>query len=345
MEADWGVSADIHLKLYNDSEYTGSGLPLKLFEILKTFRNMCLDMRSRNIKKVAILGDVNDTKQFAAVDAFSVFRRVLESFPDIIFYIIPGNHDMTIANSTTLKNQEGDDNDIWSSELRTAIDLLKGPQNVVTIEKPTVIDNITFVPYSYIGEINNLETTDILMSHFGLSDAVLSNGKSIRSSFKSKDLERWKTVFLGHYHKPQKLGNIYYVGNLMPLTRAEFNENKRYICLNSDTLEVESVNTSGYRKYYEFIINDEEEIETKLKEADDLKTAGNFVVVRNRTSNIINEDADGIKLINEFEEEFQTRGLSGKMSIEEQMKKYLEIEKISDSDCDEFFKIGLDIIN
>jgi len=289
------------------------------------------------------LGDVNDTKQFAAVDAFSVFRKVLESFPDITFYIIPGNHDMTIANSTTIKNQDSDD--IWSSDLRTAIDLLKGPPNVITIEKPTVIDNITFVPYSYIGDINDLEPTDILMSHFGLSDAVLSNGKSIKSSFKSKDLKKWKKVFLGHYHKPQMVDNIYYVGNLMPLTRAEFDENKRYICLDSNNLEIESVNTSGYRKYYEFIINDEEEIETKLKEADDLKTSGNFVVVRNRTNNVINEDTEGIKLINEFEEEFQTRGLSGKMSVKEQMKKYLEIEKIPDNEHEEFLKIGLEIID
>lgn len=342
MEYDWGIVADIHLRLYNDNEYTESGLPLKLFEILQTFRNMCLDMRSKNIKKVAILGDVNDTKQFAAVDAFSAFRKVLEEFPDIIFYIISGNHDMTMANSSL--KVDHDDND-WSDDLRTAIDLLKGPENIITIDKPTVIDNITFVPYSYIDKINELEPTDILMSHLGLSDAILSNGRSIRNNFKSKDLQRWKLVFLGHYHKPQKLGNVYYVGNLMPLTRAEFDENKRYICLNSENLDIKSIPTSGYRKYYEFIINDTKEMDSKLKEASKLKAAGNFVVVRNRTESIISDQIEGVKLVEEFEREYQTRGLSGKMNDKEQMSKYLEIERVPDSETDEFLKIGLEIIN
>jgi len=338
VEYNWGIVSDIHLKLYNDSEYTESGLPLKLYEIIQTFRNMCLDMRTRNIKKVAILGDVNDTKQFAAVDAFSAFRKVLEEFSDIIFYIIPGNHDMTMANISAKKEDDG-------NAFRTAVDLLKGPPNIVPIDEPTVIDNITFVPYSYINIINDLEPTDILMSHFGLSDAVLSNGKSIRNNFKSQDLKKWKLVLLGHYHKPQKLGNVYYIGNLIPLKRDEFDENKRYICLDSNTLDIESVHTSGYRKYYEFIITDSEDIDDKLEEANKLKADGNFVVVRNRTENIINDKLEGIKLIEEFQEEFQTRGLSGKMNDEEQMNKYLEIERISKNDHDEFLKIGLEIIN
>lgn len=343
MEYNWVVAADIHLKLYSDSEYTGSGLPLKLFEILQTFRNMCLDARSKGIKKVAILGDVNDTKQFAAVDAFSAFRRVLEEFPDITFYIIPGNHDMTMVSSRKKSSVEEDDT--WCNEFRTAIDLLKGPSNIITINEPTVIDNMTFVPYSYIDDIDDLETTDILMSHFGLSDAVLSNGKSIRNKFRAQDLKRWKLVLLGHYHKPQKLGNLYYVGNLIPLTRAEFDENKRYLYLNSETLDVESVPTNGYRKYYEFIINDSEDVDSKITEANKLKAEGNFVVVRNRTKHVINENLEGVKLINEFEEEFQTRGLSGKMSDKELMDKYLEIEKISDNEHKEFLDIGLEIIN
>lgn len=339
---NWGIVADIHLRLYSDNEYIESGLPLKLFEILDTFRNVCLDMRARGIKKVAILGDVNDTKQFASVDAFSAFKKVLEEFPDIDFYIIPGNHDMTIANSSSKTESDPDD---WCGDIRTAIDLLKGPKNVITIDEPKVVGNITFVPYSYIDKINELEPTDILMSHLGLSDAILSNGKSIRNNFKSQDLKRWKLVFLGHYHKPQKIGNVYYVGNLIPLTRSEFDENKRYLCLDTDSLEIDSVYTSGYRKYYEFVINDENEKEEKLMEANKLKAAGNFVVVRNRTENIISSKLDGIKLVEEYEPEYQTRGLSGKMNDKEQMHKYLEIERVPEKEREEFLKIGLKIIN
>jgi DNA repair exonuclease SbcCD nuclease subunit len=335
MDYNWGIISDIHLKLYNDSEYTESGIPLKLFEILEVFRNMCEYMRSKNISKVAILGDVNDTKQFAAVDAFSIFKKLLEDFSDINFYIIPGNHDMTVSNISK---------EMLNHDLRTAVDLLKGPKNIITIDEPTVIDNITFVPYQHINIINDLEPTDILMSHLGLSDAVLSNGRSIRNKFRSQDLKKWKLIFLGHYHKPQQLDNVYYIGSPIPLSRSEFDEDKRYICLNSETLDIESVNTTGYRKYYEVVINDTEDIKSKLDEANSLKENGNFVVVRNKTDQVINDNCN-VKLINEFEPKFETRGISGRMSDEEQMRRYLEIERIPKEEVEEFLKIGLEIIN
>lgn len=331
---NWGITADIHLRLYSDEEYTETGLPLKLEEILNVFKNMCIDMRTRKIRKVAILGDVNDTKQFASVDAFSEFKKVLEQFPDIEFYIIPGNHDMTMINKE----------DTEEDKLRTAIDLLKGPKNIITIDKPTIIDNMTFVPYTYIDKIDQLETTDILLSHLGLSDAVLSNGRSIRNRFSSGNFNRWKLTLLGHYHRPQKINNIYYIGSLIPLRRSEFAEDKRYICLDSETLEIESVNTEGYRKYYEFVIDESENVEDKIDMANKLREDGNFVVIRNRTDKVIN-NPEGIKVIDEFEKTYQTRGLSGNMSDKELMNKYLEIERVQNTDIEEFLKIGLEIIN
>jgi DNA repair exonuclease SbcCD nuclease subunit len=321
---DWGITADIHLDLYKDKEYTQSGLPLKLEEILNTFKNMCDFLIERKINKVAILGDVNHIKQYAAVDAFSIFKSILESYQSLTFYVIPGNHDMTSKEGT-----------------RTAIDLLRGPENVVAMNKPTVFGNITFVPYADVSKIPDLEPTDILMSHLGLSDAVLSNGTSIRSNLKSSDLKKWKKVFLGHYHKPQE----YYPGTLIPLTRAEFGEEKRFIIFDSESLETESIPTSGYRKYYEIVLDEEGTVNSKLEEAKNLKKSGNFVVVRNRLKEVLTDQIEDISIIDEYEEEFQSRGLDSKMNDKEQMERYLEIERIPEDEREEYLNIGLKLIN
>ena len=325
---DWWVCAVLHLKLYADKQFTDAGLPLKLTEIIKTFLSICEYARNKNIAKVAILGDINHTKQIASVDAFSIFKNVLESFPELVFYIIPGNHDETAKDG-----------------IRSAIDLLKGPSNIITLDKTTVIDNITFVPYNYINQINDVKLTDVLMSHFGLSDAILSNGKSIRSRIKLSDLRRWKKVFCGHYHKPQDIENFHYAGSLIPLTRAEFDEEKRFILFNSETFETESVLTEGYRKYYEFVLDDENNVDTIMDEAKELKNLGHFVHVRNRLYNQPIDNKDGINIIDEYEEEYQSRGISSKMSDSEQMSKYMEIKRVPEEEREEFLNVGLEIIN
>lgn len=327
---DWIVLADIHLKLYSDQKYTSDGIPLKLFEILQTFKNVCDYAKKNNIEKIAILGDVNHTKQIASVDAFSIFKSMLEDYQEIKFYIIPGNHDETAKDG-----------------MRSAIDLLKGPENIITIDEYTVIDNISFLPYRNRNQLYDIKTTDILMSHFGLSDAKLSNGKSIRNNIRLGDLKKWKKVVCGHYHLPQDLDNFHYTGSLIPLTRAEFDEKKRFMLFNSETFEIDSVQTTGYRKYYEFILDNEKEVESIIKRAKELKKSGNFVHIRNRLSNnpLFMNNEEGIHVIEEFEEEHQSRGIDSKMDDKEQMLKYMEIERVSENNQEEYLNIGLEIVN
>lgn len=321
----WSVAADFHLKLYTDNTYTDDGLPLKLDEIFNVFTDVCDYSVANNIENVALLGDINDTKQVASVDAFAIFKQILERYKILKFYIIPGNHDETS-----------------SDRKRSAIDLLIGPSNVITVNEPTVIENITFVPYRNLNVLKELQPTDILMSHFGLDEATLSNGKSIRSKIKLKDLVGWKKVFCGHYHKPQELENYYSVGSLLPLTKAEFDETKRFLVLDNETFEVQSIPTKGYRKYFEFVLNDEDSVQGILEEAKKLKEEGNFVSVKNKLKTI-NNDTD-IQVIDEYVPEYQSRGITQAMSLTEQMKRYLEIKNIEGHEADEYLEIGLQLL-
>ena len=112
---------------------------------------------------------------------------------------------------------------------------------------------------------------------------------------------------------------------------------------------MQSVSIQGYRKYFEFIIDDEykdnpEMINNTFKEIENLKLQGNFVIVRNRLKDApINlESQSSITIIDEVEEgDFQLRGISSTMDLSDQMKKYLEIEQIPESDWEEYMSIGL----
>lgn len=327
-------TADLHLKMFNDKEFDENGNPLKLIETLNNFRYMLDYCKNNKIDTVIIAGDINDTKLVASVKAFSMFMDILTEYENIKFIMIPGNHDMA--------SREG---------FESAIDLLQGYNNVLTIREKTKIDNIFYVPYSshmiedIVDESKNIDS-DILVTHVGLSDAQLSNGASIKSRLNSSHLKKWKLVITGHYHKPQTVNNVWYTGSLIPHRRDEAGEQKRFLVVDTDTFEVESINTDLYRKYITFVIDDKEKIEDIISEAREMEKDGHFVTVKKQIKDPIpiSEGNDEFRIVDEYIEEYQTRGMSSSMSLEEKMKKWLEINNIPDEEWDEYTKVAFNAL-
>ena len=326
-------TSDLHLKNWNDKSYTDEGLPLKLQEILNVVEDMCEYAKENEIENIIIAGDINDTKGTVNVRSFLRLQNLLMKYTEINFFIIPGNHDYTGKGS----------NDF-------AVELLKGPENVHVITKKLEMKNITFLPWRSEGlkeEIRECSENRILISHFGLNEASLSNGISLRSGITTKDLKKFELVLLGHYHMPQQVENVWYAGSPIPLRRDEINEEKRFLLVSSedDELVVESIPSKGYRQFFQFVIDEDTDIEKLKKEIEKAKEDGHHVIIKSNLKNIPT-DISSIKdtqLIDEYEEEFIARGINSTMKIDEQMVKYLEIEEIKDSE--EYIKIGLEVIN
>jgi len=332
--AKYLVTADLHLKDWNDKDYTDEGVPLRLVEIIQTFESMCEYAIKNEIDTIVIAGDTNDTKSIVHVTAFTMFRKILEKYSNLNFIFMHGNHDAA----------SGGDGDYES-----AIELLLGPANVKVLLKPEQRDNIMFVPWSrrmvdYIGESDEC---DILITHMGLSDATLSNGASIKTRLQSSDLTRFKLVISGHYHKPQQVNHVWYVGSPIQLRRDEFNEDKRFLIIDSETLEVESVSTTGYRRYYQFVIDENSDQEEITKQAIEFKEQGHNVVVRSKIENapeILKEDS-GIILIDEYEEEENVRGITTGMTLQEQMTKYMDIMRVPENDQENYLAVAANVLN
>ena len=330
------ITSDLHVHWYNDNEYI-DGVPLKLKEILDVVIQICDYAINNNIKKIIIAGDIGEKKNIVDTRAFVRLQEIFNSYPSLHFVLLGGNHD--ISNR---------------SDYISSVQLFNGLDNITTITKPQIIDGIYYVPYTNtmiddIVNFNEHEKAPILVSHLGLSDAILSSGISLQSRLKSSDLNKFSLVFLGHFHMPQFINNVWYCGSPVPL-RADEKEDKRFLVVDSETLEVESIPTTGYRRYHEFVITDDnvEDALEILKQAESLKENGHHIKIKKEVqeipSEVLEEVSDSLVIVDAYEPEIEIRGISTDMSMKDQMLKYLEIQNIPKDSHEKYLKIGLEVL-
>lgn len=319
-------TADWHIKLWTDRETTAENIPLRLHEIFVAIIQMCDYALENGVELIVIAGDLNDKKNIVDVKAFVRLKKILEGYPTLQFMFLHGNHD-----STARIDED------------SSVELLTNDTNIRCHVLGTLVDgDITYVPYckNMAELIHEAEPNKIFVSHFGLNEASLSNGHSIRSSITARMLAKFDVCFLGHYHLPQSIKNIHYVGNPIQMTKAESGEEKRFMVIDTETMEVESIPITGYRKYFELLIENIESAPDILAQAQDLQNQGHFVHVKKQVADAIELPAD-INVIDDFEEEYMIRGITAGMHLNEQMKKYMEIENIPEDEREEYLNIGL----
>jgi len=332
------IVADVHLSGYKDDAIQGDGLPLRLSGIIKTLQNICMFCKKNDIKNVDIAGDLNNDKDIIYTDAQNAFVQILTLFPELHFTLISGNHDMSSA-----------------GEYQTSsIQALGGYPNAHCIFKPTVIDNITFIPFSkdMCKNVNEADPNSILISHFGLNEAKLQSGISIVSDIKINQLLKFNLVLLGHYHKPQELHKndtrLFYVGNPVHFNWNDKNEQKRFLVYDTKTLEIASFSLNGFVEYREFIVDENtKDIKSILDEAIKLKSEGHHVRIRKLIDTKIQTDPkhDDLIIINENKTQHQDRGIKMTMSQKEIYEKYLEYKKIPKEEQTEYLKDLDEVLN
>jgi len=187
-----------------------------------------------------------------------------------------------------------------------------------------------------------------LISHFGLSEGILNSGMSIISDLSITDLAgRYEYVLLGHYHKPQMIDReditLYYVGSPIQIDWGEKNEEKRFLIVDTETEYIESIPTTGYTKYCEYTITNEDKDEV-LKVAEQLKSEGHFVkLVMEET--VDTEGMDDFILIDRRERDITNRGITTSMSMVDKLTRFLEIKEIPKDEIEEYLNTANFIID
>jgi len=320
--------ADLHLSMYaQDSIIPETSLPERLNSLNIVLRNTADYALGNDIKNIVIAGDILHNKSIIHSIAQSIFLDYVREYKEITFITLDGNHDLSSKSGKGV----------------SALKSLDSELNVDMIHLPKIIENILFVPWNpetMIDDIKNNDA-DYLVSHFGLNEAQLSSGISIVSDIKLRDLSKFKHCILGHYHLPQTVGNVTYVGSPIQLDWGEKGEEKRFLVVDTDLGKVKSIPTIGYKKYMEYKITNENKDEI-VEEARKSKEEGHYVQIV-KTENIDTVDlSNEFKIVDKSEVDITNRGIITSMSQVERNKKYLEIKEIKD--IEKYEKVGIDII-
>lgn len=330
----FAYTADIHLSRYGqDKVESETNLPERLHSIktaLYAMAKYCID---HDIDTVVIGGDLVHTKSLIYAIAQELMLDFFGDHETLNFIVIDGNHDLS-----------GKGADAISSLMS-----LNSVENVDWVTRKRMkFEDINFIPYSYdvVNQVKN-DSCRILVSHFGLSEGILNSGISIVSDIKLKDLiGRYELVLLGHYHKPQEIITddikLYYVGSPIQLDWGEKGDDKRFLIVDTDTLDVQSIPTVGYKKHIELEINSQNKKEV-FDLAEQAQADGDYVkIVKTEAVDI---ESDQFTVIDKSEKDITNRGVTSSMSDKDKLQKFIEIKEVSSDKQDRYLKRGLEIID
>lgn len=329
---------DIHLSRYSQDKIEDeTNLPERLHSIKKALYEVATYCKGNGIKNIIIGGDILHGKSIIYAIAQDIMIQFFEDFNNVInFFVIDGNHDLSAKG-----------NDVVS-----ALRPLQNIHGVHWIKYSDIYrltpEDILFVPYSNnLPNIIKSNKAKILVSHFGLSEGILNSGMSLISDISIRDLiGRYELVLLGHYHKPQEIikdeMTLYYVGSLIQLDWGEREDIKRFLVVDTDTLQVDSIPITGYKKHIQIEITSDNKDEA-IQAAKSAKQAGDHVKLVMKEMVDLSEIKDEFNVIDKTDKDITDRGITSNMSMEDKLKKYLEIREIPESQYEMYMSIAMEI--
>jgi len=257
----YAITADLHV-MYKGHSLTVDGIPENIYFPLYNLQRIVENKDKYNIEGLIIAGDL-------IMEKSNIHQMVLTHLLDTLEYcsqnletiIIAGNHDYI---------KYGDRIITFLEKIDFCHVILPGQMDV--IGDVALISHGTKDQFLENFSQLNLDTTKLIVSHFGITEAEVSGSLKVLGEFSVRDFKYMKDTYmiLGHYHKPQKVtDNIYYVGSPVPVERSEAGEEKRYLIFDTETLNIESVPTV-YPRYIQVNVGYETlDVESIVKDIQD----------------------------------------------------------------------------
>lgn len=197
------------------------------------------EIDKRGIDTVINLGDTFDRRKYIS---FTSLKRAKEMFfnplaeRNIHMHVIVGNHDSVYKNTL----------EVNSIDL-----LLEEYDNITTYIDPQVVefDNTKIMLVPWICDQNEEATfvmadkTDaqVLLGHLELSGYQMYKGGFIDHGISDKWLKKFELVCSGHYHHKSVNGNVNYLGTEYELTWSDYDDQKGFHILDTDTRTLEFI--------------------------------------------------------------------------------------------------------
>jgi DNA repair exonuclease SbcCD nuclease subunit len=197
-------------------------------------------IEKEGIDTVIHLGDVMDRRKFVSYKIAQDFRtRFIQRFVDkgVTLHMMVGNHD------TFYKN---------TNDVNSLAELVEGryPNMFVYPEATTVeFDGtpICFLPWicpdNYGHTMEHIKETkaQVAMGHLEINGFEMHAGHFAEGGYDKQFLNKFDTVFSGHFHKKSDDGQVYYLGNTYQMTWSDNGCPKGFHVFDTSTRELERI--------------------------------------------------------------------------------------------------------
>jgi len=237
------------IALINDSHYGARGENPHINEYFHRFyENIFFPyIKEHNITTVVHLGDVVDRRKFINFQIWNSWRtRVFDRLrrEGITVHMLTGNHDTYFRNT----------NDV------NALDELLGGYTNITIYKETcdvTFDGLTVTMVPWINSDNLERTMDhlnrtasqVIFGHLEIAGFEMDRGNVCQTGLTRQVFDKFDMVLSGHFHHKSSDGTIYYLGNQVEITWADYGDKRGFHIFDTDTRELTFVENPDHLFY------------------------------------------------------------------------------------------------
>jgi DNA repair exonuclease SbcCD nuclease subunit len=209
------IFSDLHIGVHQDSKYW--------HDITWDWANWYIsDLNKKGIKDIVFCGDYFHTRDEVSVDTLHFGTKVLELFKDFNIYMIVGNHDCFLKDSSEVNS----------------ISPYAQWTNVTIVDKPLMLNqfgkNISMIPWGV--KMNDIPNADITFGHFEIQYFRMNTYSLCDHGILAEELlDKSPMVISGHFHlkdeKTYNNGKVLYVGNPFQMDFNDSGTTKGYYTL------------------------------------------------------------------------------------------------------------------
>lgn len=217
-------------------------------------------VKEYGVETIINVGDIFDARINIGVPAIDCFResyeREFQKLVDVEHHHILGNHDVLYGHTNSVNSPNlifQDKTFIWSGPVELEFDNTK----------------VLFVPwinkenYDETMRMIGKTTAKILIGH--LEIAGFDHGGTKSHGLSQSLFSKFDLVLSGHFHKQQKIGNIYYLGNTLVHDWGEYGNSVGFHIWDTETGELEFIENHDYNHFKKIIYQDGMKAPSKLE--------------------------------------------------------------------------------
>ena len=229
------------------------------------------------------LGDIFDRRKYISFQSLALCRRYF--FDKLVehniqCHVLLGNHDIFFKNTLEVNSPD--------------LLLRDYKDHVILYDKPSEWMGVDVIPW--ICKENELEILDFIkrsanqlcFGHFELAGFEMDRGNICHEGMDPSVLNKYDLVLSGHFHHKSKSGSIVYVGTPGEMTWSDYNDERGFHVLDTETRELAFV-SNPERMFFKIKYNDDQMYYNDIINADYSYLNGKFlkIVVEKRNNSFL----------------------------------------------------------